>query len=143
MIVPDIYPLGILFIKKTVDKTFDGVLISLSPCLATEGFRMMTDIKAQNEYRERNNEGFRRFVIFENRLNSLLEQPEKPTGDPALRMASNFTLRETDSGGTEIVGFDPTLPSKVDEEDLGTSRRDARHLRSRVEDALGETAANS
>ena len=75
-------------------------------------------------------------------LNKLLELPGNPTGEPTLRMASSLPLREIDSGGTEIVGFDPTLPLNVDDKELGTGRRDARRLRSKIERVLEETGAN-
>ncbi len=125
-----------VFIKRFIDVPFDTVFASVSPCLYDEGFHLMSDVKAQNACRERLYIGLRRFVIFQNRLNKVLQSSDNSTGNPTLRVSSNVTLSEQDGGGTKIVGYDPTLPYRVDDEDLDTSRRNARQLRLEIEDAL-------
>jgi uncharacterized protein (DUF302 family) len=56
--------MGNLF-KRKIDAPFDDVLLSLKPSLRSEGFELMTDIDAQNDYKRRVSDLFRRYVIFE------------------------------------------------------------------------------
>lgn len=123
-------------LERRLDASFDEIVSSLRPGLDVEGFRLMTDIEAQNDYKRRSDDGFCRYAVFVLRMNRLLDQSPKPGQDPAKRLSSNISVRELSKGGTELIVFDPTIPLSIEDDDIPSNSRDTNSLKNRLEDAL-------